>query len=191
MMVVGEVIETATTQFLAEARELEGAPPFGSLVKVPRGEGEPTVYGAVFEIRTESADASRRPVAFGLSPEELRRQQPQIFQLLRTYFRVLILGYGEGGSFRAFLPPRPPAIHAFVYPCTPEEGRLVTGGVGYIHSMLNGGLGIGDQLAAAVIRQGAAFHPNPGAYLRRAGRELRRLLAQDYERLRTLLRYLS
>jgi len=58
----GEVIAASTTEFTAEAMELHGAPPFGSLVKVVEP-GRPTVYALVANVVTGGLDPSRRAVA--------------------------------------------------------------------------------------------------------------------------------
>ena len=59
---IGEVIESSTSQFLAESCELNGAPPFGSFVKT--GCAMP-VYGLVFNVCTHSIEPNRRATAYG------------------------------------------------------------------------------------------------------------------------------
>ena len=86
---LGEVIESSTSQFLAESRELNGAPPFGSFVKTT---SEPGVYGLVFNVSTHSIESNRRATAYGKTEHELRMEQPQIFELLKTEFEAVIVG---------------------------------------------------------------------------------------------------
>jgi len=84
---VAEVIESSTTEFTAECRELNGSPPFGALVRVRSSPW--WIYGVVHHISTQSIEPYRRPMAFGKTEEELRQEQPQIYALLRTHFQII------------------------------------------------------------------------------------------------------
>ena len=89
-----EVIETATTEFLAQC--LDGdelrfptMPPFGSWVKAVDEESGNPIYGVVYHATTTPIDSVHRAQALGMSLEELRdRQPPQIFAMLKTEFRA-------------------------------------------------------------------------------------------------------
>ena len=115
------------------------------------------VYALVYGANTSSLEPNRRPSALGFADEdEIRRQQPQIFELLRTEFSGLLVAYspGDGKPLRRHLPPRPPRIHSRVYPCTPEETRLLTEDFSFLRGILlpSGGALAGvpsDELAAA------------------------------------------
>ena len=74
----GEVIESSTSELVAEARELDRAPAFGSLVHVEAGF---STVGVVFNVSTQSIEPGRKAMAFGMSADDLRMQQPQIFEL--------------------------------------------------------------------------------------------------------------
>ncbi|MBT4497415.1 MAG: hypothetical protein HOC74_06825, partial [Gemmatimonadetes bacterium] len=87
---LGEVIESSTTEFVAESCELHGAPSFGRFVRVV---SEVPIIGIVFNVFTQSIEPNRRPTAYGKTEEELRLEQPQIFELLRTEFQALVIGY--------------------------------------------------------------------------------------------------
>lgn len=158
--------------------------------------GPPAVYALVYGAVTASLETSRRPSALGFEDEdEMRRQQPQIFELLRTEFSGLLIAYSEGGDapLRRHLPPHPPRIHGRVYPCTPGETRLLTQDLSFLRALLlpSGGALAGvpaDELAAACLRQARAAHPDEAAFLREAGQTLARMLATDFERLQAILR---
>ena len=161
------------------------------------GTGLPSaVYALVYGANTASLEPSRRPSALGFEDEdEMRRQQPQIFELLRTEFSGLLIAYSEGGDkpLRRHLPPLPPRIHGRVYPCTPDETRLLTEDLSFLRSILlpSGGALAGvpsDELAAACLRLARDTHPDDGAFLLRAGQTLAKFLASDYERLQAILR---
>jgi hypothetical protein len=156
----------------------------------------PAVYALVYGANTASLEPSRRPSALGFADEdEMRRQQPQIFELLRTEFSGLLIAYAEGGDtpLRRHLPPLPPRIHSRVYPCSPEETRLLTEDLSFLRGLLlpSGGALAGvpsDELAAACLRMAREAHPDDQAFLLKAGRTLATLLATDYERLQAILR---
>lgn len=154
------------------------------------------VYALVYGANTSSLEPNRRPSALGFVDEdEMRRQQPQIFELLRTEFSGLLVAYspGDGKPLRRHLPPRPPRIHSRVYACAPEETRLLTEDFSFLRGILlpSGGALAGvpsDELAAACLRMARECHPDDGAFLLRAGKALATLLANDYERLSAILR---
>ena len=87
---VGEVVESSTAEALAQARELNRAPCFGRFVLI---QSVVPAVGIVFNVSTQSIEANRRPVAYGKTERELRLEQPQIFELLRTHFQILIVGH--------------------------------------------------------------------------------------------------
>ena len=185
---VGEVIESETTKFTAQARELNGAPSFGCLVQV---DGEPVTLGLVFNASTQSMEANRRPVAYGKTVEELRREQPQIFELLRTEFTALVVGYIQGGIAAHMIPPQPAPIHGFVQRCSDAAIRQFTAGDDFVRTIL-GAAGVPtDELLIATLKQAIAAHSGAGDYLVRSGKELSRLLSDDYDRLHSLIRRLS
>ena len=156
----------------------------------------PAVYALVYGATTASLEANRRPSALGFADEdEMRLQQPQIFELLRTEFSGLLIAYAEGDDkpLRRHLPPLPPRIHSRVYPCSPEETRLLTEDLSFLRGLLlpSGGALAGvpsDELAAACLRQARDAHTDDEAFLLRAGRTLATLLSTDYERLQAILR---
>src|SRR4051794_22221609 len=119
----GEVIEADTLQFRAECPRLYAAPPFGSFVRVEGAER--SVFGVVSHIATATMDAGRQTQALHLPPERLAERMPQLALLLRTCFTAVVVGYAEG-DIRPYLPPLPPEIHRFVYPCVPAEVEALT-----------------------------------------------------------------
>jgi hypothetical protein len=185
---IGEVIESSTSRFTAQACELNGAPGFGTFVKTDT----PSVsYGLVFDIRTQSADANRKPTAYGMTEDELRREQPQIFELLRTEFDVVIVGHsGDRGPVQ-ILPPQPPGIHAFCYPCDEREVKALTANGDYVRTILAASQLPSDDLIIASVRNAWAVRGFDMAYLVTLGKELSRLIRDDYERLSSLIRRIS
>ena len=199
---LGEVIESSTTRLVAQARRLHGSPDFGAFVRVQSDDERPIV-GVVHQASTQSAEPNRRPTAYGKTEAELRREQPQIFELLRTQFEVFVLGTFDGDAFVHLFPPQPARIHSFVQACDDGQVRAVTEDPQYLRSLLQAPGLPTDELLLASLRhalraRGVAAGQASGqdgreaaAYLARMGSELSRLLRDDYDRLSSLIRRLS
>lgn len=182
---LGELVASGTTRFTAQCPDEDSAPDFGSFVLVDAPPGQ--ALGVVCDVRAASLDAHRRPVAFGLSQEELFRQQPQLLELLSTEFDALLIGYrAPDGDWRQLLPPRPPRLHHFVYSADEHAVAAVTRDGDYLRTLL--AADAGDDLLAAAVRASAPAHTEDPAWLVRTGRALARLVGDDYERLQVLLR---
>ena len=94
-------------------------PAFGSLVCIP--EKDRSVWGIVSNITTGSSDPQRIPFAYQKTEDELRAEQPQIFEFLTTTFQVCVVGYQHGAEYHYTLPAQPVKIHRFVGAATLEE----------------------------------------------------------------------
>ena len=198
---LAEVIETATTEFLAQCLEPEDLtfpvmPPFGSWVKSIDEESGNLIYAVVYHATTSPIDSVHRARALGLSLEELREQQPQIFAMLKTEFRSAIVGFRSGGNRKngatggtiyQHLPPRPPQIHQAVYSCSPDEVVEFSEQLDFLRTLLQVGNAPVDALTAAAIREIYQLRKADRAWLVQAGRTLSLLLKDDYDRLRIIL----
>ena len=185
---LAEVVESSTTVFTAQCWELHNSPPLGSLVRV---DSDPPVFGVVSDVATRSIEPGRRPIAYGIPEEQLREEQPQIFELLRTEFEAVIVGYEDSPYIRQFLPPHPPRIHSFVRPCSKDEVRTFTGQWDFLRMLLSAPRVPTDELIIAAVRSAFEAWDRDRNYLVRAGKELSRLLKNDYERLGSLMRRIS
>jgi len=186
---VAEVIESSTREIVAECRELHRSPPFGSFVRI---DAEPnTIYGLVSNVSTRSIEPYRRPTAYGKTEEELWTEQPQIFELLKTEFQAMILGYRNRTACHQLLPPQPPRIHSFVYECEPDEVRQFTEDLDFLRVIGAGGRGTSDELLIAAARTALNAHGQDRSYLIALGKELARLLRDDYDRLSSLVRRIA
>ncbi len=185
---IGEVIEASTMRIRAQREELEEPPAFGSFVKVSSGR-DLTSFAVVYNAYETSIDPARRPMALGLSEEELRSQQPQIFEMLRLEFEAAIVGFkDQSGLVKTYLPPWPPRIHAFVELCTPGEIISLTDDLEFVRS-LNSLPGIPtDELIAAAVRMAYQNRDCDRTFLIRAGQEIALMLKDEYERARSILR---
>jgi hypothetical protein len=187
---VGEVVEARTAEFVAQAYELDGAPPFGSLVRVGDGRGD--VYGFVCQVSSGSLDAGRRVSARGRSEESedaLFENNPELSSLLRTEFSAIVTGFREGDVLVQRLPAQPPRLHGFVHRCDDEELRRFARRLDFLGTLLGTASRCPiDELVGAALRQSAAVQPDPRGYLVAAGKRLTTLLANDVRRLTTILR---
>ncbi|MDR9404470.1 MAG: HAS-barrel domain-containing protein, partial [Halothece sp. Uz-M2-17] len=164
-----EVIETTTTNFLAQCLEPEDLsfpvmPPFGSWVKSFDEESGNQVFAVVTYVTTTPIDSVHRARALGLSLQDLREEQPQIFAMLKTEFQVSMLGFmtteqGQNGNQQKagrcyqYLPPRPPQVHQGVYHCQASEIIRFTEELDFLRLLLDVNTVPVDSLLAAVLRE--------------------------------------
>jgi hypothetical protein len=182
---IGEVIESKTSEFVVEAREYDVVPCYGSFVKVI--DGDRIVYGIVSGAYTGSIDNNTRAKAFFKSIEELKREQPQIFSLLRTEFNCVVAGYSEKDIFNPYYPPAHPRLHLSVEKASDDEIIKATEGFGYLSKTINYQAGDSDELTAAALRNAAFLRDKPREYVVSAGRELLKMLSYDTGRLKNII----
>lgn len=200
---IAEVIETSTTEFLAQCLEPEdlkfpAMPPFGSWIKSKDEETGNTVFAIVSHVTTSPIDSVHRARALGLSLEELREQQPQIFAMLKTEFRAVLVGFetpsqspngdrAQRGKIFQYLPPRPPQIHQAVYRCNPAEVVAFSEELDFLRILLQvAGVPV-EALIAAAIREIYDLRNRDREWLIQVGRTLSILLKDDYDCLRYIL----
>ncbi|WP_066379422.1 MULTISPECIES: HAS-barrel domain-containing protein [unclassified Anabaena] len=196
---IAEVIETTSTEFLAQCLEPEdlsfpSMPAFGSWVRAVDEESGNQVYAVVYYATTMPVDSVHRAVALGLSLQDLREEQPQIFAMLKTEFRAAIVGFeqpspipGAKNRIYQYLPPRPPQIHQAVYRCEPELIVKFTEELDFLRTLLVINGAPVESLTAAAIREVYKLRQADRDWLIKAGRTLSILLKDDYDRLRFIL----
>jgi len=199
---IAEVIETATTEFLAQCLEPEELdfpmmPAFGTWVKSKDEQSGNQIYGVVYYATTLPIDSVHRARALGMSLSELREQQPQIFAMLKTEFRAAIVGFSspenlngskaENSRIYQYIPPRPPQIHQAVYLCEPEEIIRFSEKLDFLRTLLQLGNAPVDALVAATIREIYQLRKADRNWLVQAGRNMSVLLRDDYDRLKIIL----
>jgi hypothetical protein len=190
-MPTGEVVESSTTELLAQSTRLDDAPPFGAFVEVTTDDPL-TVYGVVAHIQTAGIDPGSRAIMRGhddVRDERIYQENPDLPLVLRTTFRALVVGFADGAVRYQFLPPRPPRLHYSVFTCPPATVRsLTSAGLDYLQVLLSATDVPVDELLAANLRYTAACYRDPAEFLHYAGRELAQLLRADYPRLTAILR---
>jgi len=190
---LAEVVATSTTEFLAQCLEPENLdfplmPAFGSWVKSQQDENSNIIaYGVVYHATTAPIDSVHRAVALGLSLQELREQQPQIFAMLRSEIKVVLLGFGNVGNIYQHLPAQPPQIHQAVYACEEVEIENFTEELNFLRTLVQMNNAPVDELIAAVLRNVYQVRKCDRNWLVQAGRKLSLLLKDDYDRLGAIL----
>ncbi len=190
-----EVIASSTQDFWGECLEPEALgfpdlPPLGSWVKAQDEESGHWIYGVVSQGMMAPIDSLHRARALGLSTQELRLQQPQIFAMLKTEFQAVIIGFRDPQRDHHYLPPRPPQIHQAIYGCTPEEVQRRSENLEFLRSLRQVRGIPSDELLAATIRYCWRIHHYDRPWLVKVGRHLSILLRDDYDQLSAVIRKL-
>lgn len=202
MQAIGEVLSSSITGFSAEAwrfdaksaakrkgdAALPSVPYFGSFLKSKSENRDLVVFGVVYDILTGPQDPYHKPTALGMSRAELQREQPQIFALLKTEWKVAIIGYKQDGRCYCALPPYPPEVHDFVYPLEGEELVEASEDLEFLRSLVSVSGVPADELIAAAIRHAAQPRRENYKYLVEAGQIVSKLLRDDYDRLGSILK---
>ncbi|MGL5078363.1 MAG: hypothetical protein ACRDBG_21400, partial [Waterburya sp.] len=171
--------------------------PFGSWIKSFDEESGNNILAVVTYVTTSPIDSVHRARALGLSLEELREQQPQIFAMLKTEFKAAIVGFetpnntnGSNDNFGRvyqYLPPRPPQIHQSVYHCDAAEVVHFTESLDFLRTLLQVKDIPVESLVAASVRDVYRLRQANRDWLVNVGRTLSTLLKDDYDRLRYIL----
>ncbi len=148
-----EVIESSLTGWLAQSWAWDTFPEFGSFVAI---EGKKrTVFGIVHQVQTGSMDSVRYPFPYQKTEEELLKEQPQIFEFLKTTFSCITVGYQEKKSISYLIAPEPPKIHAFVAHPSTELSKNFFASTRYMHLLFTHSAQIFnmDELMLALLKQ--------------------------------------
>jgi hypothetical protein len=182
-----EIVESSLHSFVAQSWEWDKFPAFGSLVTVTCGTR--TVVGIVHQIQTGSMDPGRYPFPYRKTEEELKQEQPQIFEFLRTTFTCLVLGYFEKGVAQYLLCPTPPKIHAFIQDISPELAQRYCSSPQYLHLLFGLGTQVFnlDELILAHLKNLHDAKLLPETRLAEFIETLTLLTGSDYRRLKLFL----
>lgn len=183
-----EVIECSLQGFLAQSWDSDKTPAFGSLVTLSTNKR--TLFGVVHQIETGSIDPTRHPFAYQKTEEELRKEQPQIFEFLKTTFASLVVGYKNSqGKIRYLLAPEPVKIHAFVSSCDPVLSRQFFKSTLYLHGLFGLAHTVVnlDELLLAILANQASQGILTQTHLRAFTSTFSLLTGNDYRRLKLFL----
>lgn len=188
---IGEVIEANTGGFVAEAQLLHTPPALGS-VTIIRDSGI-DILAIVSSAETTPRDAGRRPTARGAdyqSEEEFYERHPEISRLIRTVFSAVIVAHRSDGRLYPYLPPRPPRLHAFVYPGNVNDIDELAKDPLTLQNIAAARMDTTNDFLPAAIRTLASVQGSTRAqedYLRATGRRLVHFMRDDMHTLQTVL----
>jgi hypothetical protein len=126
-----EILQSNIATFQAQSWQWDAIPEFGSLVTVTSNNR--IIFGIIYAITTGPNDSIRQPIAYQKTEEELRHDQPQIFEFLKTSFSCIAVGYQENDHIFYQLPPQPGKIHTFVRYATTQEYEAYFASEQFLH----------------------------------------------------------
>jgi hypothetical protein len=184
---IGEVVNSSLSQWSTQAWQWDNCPEFGSVVVLESDEVH--IFGVVYYIRTGSDDPTRQTFAYQKSEQELRQEQPQIFEFLKTEFSCVPLGYKVGNNFTYAMPMRPPKIHAFVRLATASELAELSSNVGIVQALFSQYTKIDyfEELLLAFIRYLKQYSLVSRQLLLQISEHLSLVTASDYRRLKLFM----
>jgi|TARA_B100000959_G_C14649611_1_gene487797 hypothetical protein len=184
---IGEVIESSTTEFTTQCRELYSSPALGSLVVSGSTD---LVYGVVSHVTTKSLDPGRRPRVMGEeddTEDDIYSKNPQISRLLCTEFTSISIGYENHGNIYQYMPPYPPKIHALVSKPNSNQINKFVDTFKFVSIMVDSKFPAADETLIAFAREMAACVEEVNDFKISIGREISRLLSADTQRLTNIL----
>lgn len=197
MNAIGEVLSASITGLVAECWQKEdlqavrttgGKPRFGSYLTIDSSENVLSIFAVVFDVITGPQDNLHKPAALGMTREQLKLEQPQIFALLKTEIHAAIIGYSIDGACCSGLPPHPPQVHDFVRPSSQEEIIGMTTNLDFVRLVARVPSVPSDELIAACIKEACAARGGDYDFLVEAGQSLAHTFRDDYDRLSSVLR---
>lgn len=182
-----EIIESSLHGFVAQCWQWDDFPAFGELITVQSGNR--TIFGLVHQIQTGSMDSIRSPFPYKKTEEELLREQPQIFEFLKTTFSCLTVGYLQKDKIVYVLAPEPPKIHAFAIHTSADLSKRFFANLAYLHLLFgqSGQIFNLDELLLAIIRQQATLGIMNENSLRKFIDIFSLLTGNEYRRLKLFL----
>ncbi|HLC07539.1 MAG TPA: hypothetical protein VJJ26_05165 [Candidatus Babeliales bacterium] len=182
-----EVIESSLTSWLAQSWSWDTFPEFGSFVAI---EGKKrTVFGIVHQVQTGSMDPVRYPFPYQKTEEELLKEQPQIFEFLKTTFSCITIGYQEKKSISYLIAPEPPKIHSFITRPDAELSKTFFASTRYLHLLFTHSAQIFniDELMLALLKQYIELNILTQEKLNSFMQTYSLLIGNDYRRIKLFL----
>lgn len=183
-----EIIESSLSNFLAQSWKWDFFPTFGSLLELENG--EITILGVVTEIETGSLDPIRYPFPYQKTELELKAEQPQIFEFLKTTFRVQICGYLQNEKIYYLLPSKPSKIHSFVSDASSKNIKNFFSKSDYLYLLFafENQIKIIDELLLAILKNLSTQKLLDNNVLDDFCKTFSLLTGNDYMRLKLFLR---
>ena len=191
MSAFAEVVASSLAAYSAQTWRWDDFPSLGALVKIQ--EQDQVVFGLVINSETGSADPSRSAYAYQKTEAELRREQPHIFEFLKTTFVVLPIGYKRSSDvFVSHATPRTPAkIHSFVLLCNTEDYATFFSGAEFLQILLPAQTIIPhEQIILALCKELSSRQLLTESFIDSLAESYNLVGGGDYKKLKSLLRQL-
>lgn len=182
-----EIVESSLDKWTGQCWSWDHFPAFGSMVAIHTPLR--TTFGIVYQVQTGSLDPVRYPFTYQKTEEELRAEQPQIFEFLKTTFSCVALGYKEKGRLYHLFTPEPPKIHAFVEPLSNELAHEFFQTQGYLNLLFSHSNTIQniDELLLSLLKQQLSLRIVSQEHLDTFISQYSLLTGNDYRRLKIFL----
>lgn len=186
-----EVIESSLSFWMAQSWKWDEVLPFGSLVIAT--EQQRTILGIVYQIQTGSIDPQRYPFTYQKTQEELLKEQPQIFEFLKTTFSCVTIAYIERERVHYQLAPQPPYIHSFVAPASTHIAKQCFARESYLQTLFASSNLVGniDELLLAALKYQSNLGILDGKKISTLMQTYSLLTGNDYRRIKLFLQRLE
>ncbi len=182
---IGEVIQTSTSEITGQSKLKTTGPEFGSFVCT--GKDAPCI-AVVYNVEVVGPEGYRKPGMTGFSEDELPQKHPQLYAIMRKQFSALVIGELSETRFLYGLPSRPPGLHAGITLCDDKIVSVIVNDLGFLRLLFDSGKTSSEELLMRVCRNLLTIGAKPN---RRAavkiGKALSDLYRDDYESLRRMM----
>jgi hypothetical protein len=187
-----EVIESSIYQIDGICWNRENRPRLGQLIKIKHE--SLTLIGCVTETLTESIDPIKTPIAYQMTEEELREEQPQIFEFLVSKFKARIIGLWQEEEMIFSSPEKPVNNHSFISDIDNNFAGKIINDPEFFHMLLAGDAPCNqgfDELLLSIFRQLSQSGPASQHLMESFYNLYRTLLKNDAYRVRHFFKRLS
>jgi hypothetical protein len=176
-----EIIESNNAKYLAQTWNPQVMPKFGQLVETINNNTK--IFGIITSIQTGSQDPMRYPFTYKKTEEELIKEQPQIFEFLKTTFDVQIVGFQANDKIIYSLPSNPPKIHSFVNNLDKKSVQTFFNKTDFLYLLFNSQIHNLDEILIAILND----LPTNKIFLTNFCNNFSLLSGNDYKRLKLFL----
>lgn len=188
---LAEITDSTVGHFIAQCWRWDTVPGYGSLVCAEQGASR--WYGVVYRVHAGSDDPSRAVFAYQKTLDELRAEQPQIFEFLKTEISALLIGYVHNEQLSYGSCPLPVMVHTFVRIASVQECTQILRDPHYLHQLFAQAHMVGsiDELLFALFSQAKLLKVLNREMIIASLDVFNALSDQDYRRLRMLAQRLE
>ena len=164
----------------------------GQVVKVISSyDASYSAFGLITKINNTSIDSIHKPSALGLSSNELKELQPQVYDLLRKEVEICLFAYtNEKEDIIKDPAPHPMTVHDFVYLPSNDELKVLTEDFSNLANIIKKH-GLNPNLLVELITTGYILRNKNYDYLVKVGQELSITFCDEIHSLMLILKRLS